>query len=630
MANIIQIDKDWQKVAGITDLSTDSEYVSESEEPVMYEVPQFIVQSSESSTEKNTSSESVQCFTCSSLTTECQKNQYSVLEAHKVIRESRLPNFLGCKIPVWSKLNLKFLKEQLHDYHDTNLVDFLAYGFPISHSGQRTHDLHPKNHKGAQEFPKDIDAYLERELASNSILGPFHSNPLPSKVILSPLNTVPKKDCSERRVIVDMSFPEGAGAVNDGIEKGVYLGQQMNLSYPSVDNLVEIVKQKGQGCLLFKRDLRRFYRQIPVDPGDVHLLGYSWNNHIYLDRVLPMGMRSACFIAQRVTNAITFLAAKAGISLLNYIDDLAGAEKKEKAHAAHEYVGTLLSDAGLEETISKQCSPAVRMIFLGILFDTLKLTLEVTPERIVEILELLADWLNRVDASRRELESLLGILHFVASCVRQGRVFVSRLLNYLRGLPRKGRHILPADCLKDILWWQKYLEVYSGVSIMYLENWSKPDSQLACDACLHGCGGWSGNEAFHSPFPEKIIHLQLHINALELLCIVVALKVWGHRLTGKRMLIHCDNMTSVTVLNSGRTRDSFLQACLREIAFICALCQCEVRAVHIPGEQNRIPDLLSRWNLHEKYSNEFCEVNKSMQLTLVSVHEDMFDFSHDW
>jgi hypothetical protein len=254
----------------------------------------------------------------------------------------------------------------------------------------------------------------------------------------------------------------------------------------------------------------------------------------------------------------------------------------------------------------------------------------VTPERIAEILELLADWLNRVDASRRELESLLGILHFVASCVRQGRVFVSRLLNYLRGLPRKGRHILPADCLKDILWWQKYLEVYSGVSIMYLENWSKPDSQLACDACLLGCGGWSGNEAFHSPFPEKIIYLQLHINALELLCIVVALKVWGHRLTGKRMLIHCDNMTSVTVLNSGRTRDSFLQACLREIAFICALCQCEVRAVHIPGEQNRIPDLLSRWDLHEKYSNEFCEVNNSMQLTLVSVHEDMFDFSHDW
>ena len=30
--------------------------------------------------------------------------------------------------------------------------------------------------------------------------------------------------------------------------------------YPRVDDFIELIKQKGQGCLLYKTDLRRAYR----------------------------------------------------------------------------------------------------------------------------------------------------------------------------------------------------------------------------------------------------------------------------------------------------------------------------------------------------------------------------------
>jgi hypothetical protein len=40
-------------------------------------------------------------------------------------------------------------------------------------------------------------------------------------------------------------------------------------------------------------DLRRAYRQLVIDPGDIHLMGYKWKGHIYFDRVLTMGLRSA-------------------------------------------------------------------------------------------------------------------------------------------------------------------------------------------------------------------------------------------------------------------------------------------------------------------------------------------------
>ena len=79
------------------------------------------------------------------------------------------------------------------------------------------------------------------------------------------------------------------------------------ITYPGVDDLVEIIKRKGQGCLLFKRHLARAYRLIVLDPGDVSLVGYSYKGEFYFDKVLSMGLRSATHIAQRTTNSTSFI-----------------------------------------------------------------------------------------------------------------------------------------------------------------------------------------------------------------------------------------------------------------------------------------------------------------------------------
>ena len=59
--------------------------------------------------------------------------------------------------------------------------------------------------------------------------------------------------------------------INDYIIKDHYLGNQILLVYPGVDSLVEIIKFKGWGCLLFKRDLRKAFWQFPGDVGEASL-----------------------------------------------------------------------------------------------------------------------------------------------------------------------------------------------------------------------------------------------------------------------------------------------------------------------------------------------------------------------
>ena len=60
------------------------------------------------------------------------------------------------------------------------------------------------------------------------------------------------------------------------------------------------------------------------------------------------------------------------------------------------------------------------------------------------------------------------------------------------------------------------------------------------------------------------------------------------------ILIRCDNENAVVVCMTGKTRDPFLNFCLREIWFITAKFNIELRVTHIRGRDNAIADALSR------------------------------------
>lgn len=347
----------------------------------------------------------------------------SFIQLQELVKASGLYNFEYCQIPLNTKLNIPFFRFMLSDYKDKHVCELLEYGFPIGFSGKvQQLSQNIKNHKGVSEFPTEVRQYLEKERSYKAVLGPFEQIPFSDEFRISPLNTVSKRDSAERRVILDLSFPEGS-AINDGISKDFYLNDKITLTFPRVDNLVDLIKITGRGCHLFKRDLKRAYRQIPVDPGDVPLLGYGFENQFYFDKYLSMGLRSAAHICQRVTDAIRYMCQMLHIAILNYLDDFAGADKPELAPKSFVELGKLLVSCGIEESKEKACPPSTRMVFIGVLFDSEELTLSVTPERLLEIQELLEVWLQKSHATLHEVQSLIGKLSFVSSCVQASRVF---------------------------------------------------------------------------------------------------------------------------------------------------------------------------------------------------------------
>ena len=61
-----------------------------------------------------------------------------------------------------------------------------------------------------------------------------------------------------------------------------YLSTDFVLTYPSVDNITDEVLKLGKGCQIFKIDISTDFQHVPIDPGDLDLLGLHWVNY-FLD-----------------------------------------------------------------------------------------------------------------------------------------------------------------------------------------------------------------------------------------------------------------------------------------------------------------------------------------------------------
>ena len=176
-----------------------------------------------------------------------------VILANRVVQLG-YPNKLGCRIPLVTNWRLNEMELMLLDYHDKDVIEWLRFGFTISREDTAV-DPTPNNinHLRATLFPAVIDEYVEKEVRLGVAIGPFTVPPFLHRIGISPLSTRPKKDSDKRRIILDLSFPEGS-SVNNGINKDYYCGEPIKLVYPSIDNLARRVAMLGQGALLWKRD----------------------------------------------------------------------------------------------------------------------------------------------------------------------------------------------------------------------------------------------------------------------------------------------------------------------------------------------------------------------------------------
>ena len=129
-----------------------------------------------------------------------------------------------------------------------------------------------------------------------------------------------KPDSQERRVIVDLSYPDGG--INKYIKPRTFNDRPVSHQLPTVEHAVLAIAQVCPGDVhLAVIDLSRAYRQFPVPPTDWPLLGIYLDNQYYFDGSIPFGGRMSSFAMQSVAQFIIRALVALKIKAFMYLDD---------------------------------------------------------------------------------------------------------------------------------------------------------------------------------------------------------------------------------------------------------------------------------------------------------------------
>ena len=269
-------------------------------------------------------------------------------------------------------------------------------------------------------------------------------------------------------------------------------------------------------------------------------------------------------------------------------------------------------------------TPCHHMLCLGIWINTLDMTLSVPSFHISELHQELHKWLNKSSFTGHELQQLLGKLSFVPACVRPGR-----LLHALRACfsrPKNASLPLTDELRSDLDWWLFILSQYNGISVIPSDVLISNPELFATDACLSGCRAICFGEFFHREFPDFILSQDLHINELELLTVVIAIKLWSRKLEGLKVELLSDNSTCVSVINLQCSTNLFMQQCLRELWLLLALFNIQLVVHHVRRCDNWLADSLSRFHTGD-FSAQFHALSNSLQFSECPVPDSLFHFT---
>ena len=129
------------------------------------------------------------------------------------------------------------------------------------------------------------------------------------------------------------------------------------------------------------------------------------------------------------------------------------------------------------------------MVFLGLLYDTVTMT--VPEDKLSRASALIRLWLSSPCTTKSDLQSLIGKLSYICACISPGKIFMQRMLSDLRRLPHKSSRFKPSSALlADLRWWNEFLTVYNGVSLLRSSPWIDTSVRFCTDACISGIGGF--------------------------------------------------------------------------------------------------------------------------------------------
>ena len=176
---------------------------------------------------------------------------------------------------------------------------------------------------------------------------------------------------------------------------------------------------------------------------------------------------------------------------------------------------------------------------------------------------------------------MVGHLIHAATEFPLGRAFLNTLFATKAAIKPRGVGRLNSAACSELAWWDLLLKYWPGTSVHQFLLLKALDCQLFTDASSWGCEAWSLPHWFCTLWTEQA---ELRTIAFKgRLTIITAVAVWGSAWQKCLILCHCDNKSVVSQFNSLHACGPQASHLLHCLAYLQALFDFCLQAVHLPG-----------------------------------------------
>jgi hypothetical protein len=369
----------------------------------------------------------------------------------------------------------------LLDPLDLELVaDAVCHGANMGFNGPRFFPRKLPNLTSARIHPGPTLSLIEKTIAKGHVAGWFPDIPF-ENLLVNPIGVVDKPGgLPPWRLVEDLSQPSGS-SINDFTDN-------MRLVYDKIDRAIAQFADKGKGCIFIVFDKKAAYPSIAVRPEDHHLLGIFWPGKGYAyGQVLKFGAKRSAGVWECFGNLWQALIIRYtdADDCSRWVDDALTASSLERASALAEQI--LALSLRYRFTLDRKKFVAAQWAkYVGIIFNSLNMSLSIPILKRTAALELLRSLQASDRWTRHEVQSLLGTLHHFTSILRQCRGFLSRLLRCVKGLGSRLRFFSPTAWIHaDLDMWIAIISAWSGSSlaaVLAARKLSAPALQFRFDA----------------------------------------------------------------------------------------------------------------------------------------------------
>ena len=421
-------------------------------------------------------------------------------------------------------------------------------------------------------------------------------------------------------MITNLSYPKGS-SVNDSIDSRL-----CSLEYITVEQVAKKAFSLGKGSLIAKIDIKAAYRIIPVSPHDCPFLGMKRNHGIYVDGMLPFGVRSAPKIFNAVADAIEWCVAKENVdNIYHYLDDFAvvGPPNSEDCAISLQKLKSVCEDLGVPLASDKEEGPSTKIKFLGIVIDTVKQELQLPADKLERLLDELQQWERREFCTKGDLESFIGIVTQASKVLQPGHLFLSEAIRLLKmAKQQRNTNIRLNACFhSNRVWWRFFATHWNGCAPM-------PDTKIEFTSDASGdwgCGACCEKRWFQLQWNDRTRGFSTTVK--ELISIFIAIVIWGPEWKGFTVVAKCNNDGVVRACNNCDSEEPHIMHMLRSLFFIAARLQFRLVLKQIPDPSSSLTRNLSRNQLGRFFQFFPAAFRFSSDVTPV---QWLLDLNMDW